>query len=90
MERLPSSMTAFWVQRAYREQAEATRLMQASIPSHLKRYDLVCRYWLADMCSAGEACRFSHLLIPDKVPWCKYALEKVKCPDGKNCLFRHE
>jgi hypothetical protein len=82
-------MAQFWMERAYRVQEEVTHRQQAAIPSHLSRPDIVCKYWLEGLCRAGEGCRFLHLLVPDKVPWCKYGLEKVRCPDGAGCVYRH-
>lgn len=59
------------------------------MPDHLRR-DVVCRYWLHDMCVAGDECRFLHLMVRSKLPVCKYVLLQQPCPDGARCVLSHD
>lgn len=41
----------------------------------------VCRFWLRDACSKGEACEFLHEMIPEAMPKCRYnPCDRPGCP----------
>jgi hypothetical protein len=52
------------------------------------KYDVVCRFWLDGMCSAGERCFYKHVYIEDKMPLCVY-IGMPRCSEGVFCKFRH-
>lgn len=55
-----------------------------------------CRYWMEGKCSKGEACTFSHALVPNKTSE-EARLEEVcrfhiagSCLKGSSCLYSHD
>jgi hypothetical protein len=51
---------------------------------------IVCKYWLRDRCMMGDDCKFAHSLTMARLQWCKYVSSGQPCPDGPDCVFRHE
>jgi hypothetical protein len=46
---------------------------------------VVCRYWLTNTCSKGDACEFLHEFVTEKMPECR---KGQMCADP-SCMLRH-
>ena len=79
----------FWAERDAAALALQRRIVRAEerAKGH-PEYQVVCRYWLDGICSAGDRCYFLHSYNLDKIPVCAF-METQRCPEGAMCKFRH-
>ena len=66
-------------------QYAATRQEEQSLKH--PRIPVVCRYWLADACTAGDRCMYQHVFDARYVEQCEYMEDG--CSAAKGCAFRH-
>ncbi len=79
----------FW--QARKDVATSYVLAATSLEERLKgnpKYDVVCRFWLDGMCSAGARCFYKHVYEEDRLPLCVY-IGMPRCSEGVFCKFRH-
>ena len=82
---------AMWTRR--RAAATAARIREIDEEENARgnfRKNMVCMYWLRDRCNSGDRCRYLHVLDYQRVKLCQYFVQGAPCPDGNNCIFRHE
>ena len=81
-----TTLAEFWHRRAMAVRA-AAEAAHRPINFHDR---VVCKYWLKGRCSMEELCSWLHVMDHRKIPVCGYAVLRQPCPDGDQCVYRHE